>query len=88
MRGKWQDLPDEIILKILSYSEVKDLISCGQLSRRIRQISHDNTLWETANLVKKIIKTELLEMILSKRCKILNMPDSTIVGALSSNIKS
>ena len=38
MRRKWQDLPDELILKILSYSEVKDLISCGQLSKRTRNI--------------------------------------------------
>ena len=30
MRGKWQDLPDEIILKILSYSEVKDLVMWKQ----------------------------------------------------------
>ena len=34
------------------------------------------------------MKTELLEMTLSKGCKILNMSDSTIVGTLSSNIKS
>jgi hypothetical protein len=88
MRRKWQDLPDELILKILSYSEVKDLISCGQLSKRIRKISQDRYLWVTANLEKKIVKTELLEMILLKGCKVLNLSNSTIVGHLSSNIKS
>ena len=84
----FQDLPDELVLKILGYSETKDLIVYGQVSKRIRKISHDSTLWETANLVKKIIKTELLEMILSKGCKILNMSDSTIAGTLSPIIKS
>ena len=84
----FQHLPDELVLKILNYSETKDLISCGQLSRRIRQISHDGTLWETANLEKKIVKTQLLEMILDKGCKILNLSNSTIIGSLSSNIKS
>ena len=84
----FQDLPDEVVLKILGYSETKDLIFYGQVSKRIRKISRDSTLWVTANLVKKIVKTELLEMILSKGCKILNMSDSTIVGTLSSNIKS
>ena len=84
----FQDLPDELVLKILSYSETKDLISCGQLSKRIRQISHDSTLWVTANLEKKIVKTELLEMILDKGCKILNLSNSTILGNLSLNIKS
>ena len=84
----FQDLPDEIVLKILRYSETKDLISCGQVSKRIRQISRDGTLWVTANLEKKIVKTELLEMILGKGCRNLNLQHSTILGHLSSNIKS
>ena len=86
--SNFQDLPDELVLKILNYSETKDLISCGQLSRRIRQISHDGTLWETANLKKKIVKTQLLEMILGKGCKILNLSNSTIVGSLRRNMIS
>ena len=84
----FQDLPDELILKILGYSESKDLITYGQVSKRIRKISHDDTLWMTVNLVKKIVKTELLEMILSKGCKILNISNSTIVGSFSSNMES
>ena len=88
MKRKWQDLPDELILKILSYSETKDLISCGQLSKRTRNISRDRSLWVTANLEKKIVKTELIELILGKGCNILNLSNSTIVGHLSSNIKS
>ena len=83
---KWQNLPDELVLKILSYLEVKDLISCGQLSKRTRNISQDGSLWVTANLEKKIVKTELLEMILLKGCKNLNLSNSTIVGHLRSNM--
>ena len=86
--SKIQDLPDELVLKILRNSETKDLINCGQVSQRIRRISHDGSLWLTANLEKKIVKTDLLEMILSKGCKILNISNSTFVGTLSSNIKS
>ena len=41
----FQDLPDELVLKILRNSETKDLISCGQVSKRIRKISRDGTLW-------------------------------------------
>ena len=84
----FQDVPDELVLKILGYSEIKDIIIYGQVSRRLRRISHDGRLWVTANLVMKIVKTELLEMILSKGCNILNISYSTIVGNLSSNIKS
>ena len=41
----FQDLPDELVLKILGYSEIKDLITYRQVSKRIRKISHDTTLW-------------------------------------------
>ena len=84
----FQDLPDELALKILGYSETKDLIAYGQVSKRIRKISRDSTLWVSANLAKKIVNTELLEMILSKGCKVLNISHSIIVGRFSSNIKS
>ena len=83
-----QDLPDELVLKILSFSETKDLIGCGQVSKRIRRISRDGTLWETVNLENKTVKTELLEMILEKGCRNLNLCHSEILGSLSSNIKS
>ena len=84
----FQDLPDELVLKSFSYLKIKDLISCGQVSKRTRRISHDGTLWVSANLEKKVVKTELLEMILGKGCRILNLCDSTILGSLSSNMKS
>jgi hypothetical protein len=83
----FQDLPEELVLKILSYSETKHLITCGQVSKRIRRISQD-VPWRTVNLEKKIVKTELLEMILRKGCRILNLHHCTIIGRLSSNIKS
>ena len=84
----FQDLPDELILKILSYAETKDLINCGQVSKKIRRISQDATLWETANLEKKIVKTELIQMILRKGCRVLNLHQSTILGSLSSISRS
>ena len=87
VRNKFQDLPDELILKILSYLELKYLIKCGQISMRTRNISQDSSLWTTVNLKEKIVKTDLLEMILSRGCQTLNISNSTIVGSLSSNIK-
>ena len=46
----FQDLPEELILKVLSYSEPEDLIASGQVSKRFRTISHDNSLWQRVNL--------------------------------------
>ena len=77
------DLPNELILKVFSYSEPKELLSFGQLSKRIRKISHDKSLWQRVNLSKKIVKTELLEIILNKGCMSLNLSKSTILGSLS-----
>ena len=83
----FQDLPDELVLKILSYSETKDLIRCGQVSKRTRRISHDSTLWVSANFEKEIVKTELLEIVFEKGCRILRLHNSTIIGSLSSNLR-
>ena len=47
--------PDEILLKVLSYLPVKDLIPCGQVSKRIRAISHDEILWQRINLHNKVL---------------------------------
>ena len=70
----FQELPDELILNVLRNSELKDLISCGQASKRLRKISYDNSLWQRVNLSGKNVKSELIEMILKKECKTLNLP--------------
>ena len=41
-----ENLPDELILNILGYVKIQDLINCGQTSKRIRFITHDETLWQ------------------------------------------
>ena len=84
----FQDLPDEIILKVLSCSELKDLISSGQVSKRLRKISHDNSLWQKVSLAWKIVKTEFLELILNKGCKSLSLFGVTILGSLRLRQKS
>ena len=40
----FQDLPDEIILKVINYLQIYDLLRCGRVSKRIRNISHDESL--------------------------------------------
>ena len=49
-----QKLPNEIILKVFSYLETKDLIQYGHVSKRIRDICHDESLWKKINLYDKI----------------------------------
>ena len=77
------DLPDELILKVFSYTETADILRCGQLSKRIRTISNDNSLFQTVNLSGKYVKTCFLETVLHKGCKSLNLSDSSIRGNLN-----
>ena len=61
------NLPDEVTLKILSYLSMKELISCGQGAKRIRAISHDETLWRKVNLHRQpwqltTVPTEFLDI--------------------------
>lgn len=82
------DLPEELVLKVLSYSTPKDLITSGQVSKKLRRISHDNSLWQRVNISNKIVKTEFLEMILNKECKSLKIFNTAIFGSLSLHKKS
>ena len=63
------DLPDELILKVFSYTKTADILRCGQVSKRMRNISNDNSLFQTVNLSGKNVKTELLATVLNKGCK-------------------
>ena len=54
-----EDLPDEILLKIFKNLEVKDILRCGQMSKRIRAISTDESLWEKINL--RLVSFRLLK---------------------------
>ena len=77
------DLPDELILEVLSYTEIAEVLKCGQVSKRIRTISDDNSLFQTVDLSDKYVKTDLLADVLNKGCKSLNLSDSSIWGNLS-----
>ena len=88
MMSSFLDLPDELILKVLSYAETADLLRCSQVSKRIRTISNDNSLFQTVNLSNKYLKSDLLATVLNKGCKSLNLSNSFIQGELILTKKS
>ena len=45
-----EDLPEEIILKILGQVNIRDLFRCSFINKKIRRIAHDKSLWEKMNL--------------------------------------
>ena len=68
-----EDLPNELLLKILSYLNINSIISCGLLSKRIRFISHDVSLWQKINIYQKTVPTKFLKFVMKNGCKYLSL---------------
>ena len=77
-----KDLPNEIITKLLSYLEARDLFFFGHLSTRTRAISRDKALWQKVTVYNKTLKTEFLEFMLRRGCKSLKLIDVQLIGSL------
>ena len=85
-----ENLPNEILLRIFDYlnPKIKELLLFGQVSRRIRSIAHDQSLWQNMNLFpRRIVPVGLLQLILENGCKRINT-SSQIVGTLTLNQES
>ena len=79
--SQFHDLPNEIILKVLSYLEVKELLCCSQTSKRIRAVCRDETLYQKIDLNGKKVQTRFLEKIINKGCKDLNLIGALLKGS-------
>ena len=78
----FEELPNELLLKILSFLEITNLLKCSQASKRIRIICYDDSLWQKINLSKKRVPTEFLQKVIGYGCKSLNLNEAKIVGTL------
>jgi hypothetical protein len=78
-------LPNEVLLKIVDYLQVRDLLRCGQTCRKIRAVVHDESLWKKVNFFScSRVPTGLLQLILEHGCEYLNIGDQ-LFGDLSLN---
>ena len=73
-----ETLPNEILLKVLSYLEIEGIIHCSQVSKRIREISCEEILWQKINLYKNLVPINFLSMILNRGCKYLSLNKATV----------
>ena len=48
--ASFQDLPDEILLKVINYLDINKRIKFGEVSKRMKDISCDKSLWQNMNL--------------------------------------
>ena len=78
-----QNVPNEILLKIVDYLHIGDLLRFGQTCRRMRAVVHKESIWEKVNFsYNSLVPTGLLQLILELGCEYLNISDQ-IVGELT-----
>ena len=72
-----EDLPDEIVLKIFSSVNIRDLFRCMAVNKKISEIANDQTLWNIIHLngnnFVNDLPAELLPQILKKGCQYLSL---------------
>ena len=68
-----EDLPDEMILKILENLDMKSLANCVTVSKRIRAICKDVTTFQKINLFEREVPTGFVQLVLNSGCKYLCM---------------
>ena len=61
-------LPEEIILKILSYLKIQELLRVSHFSKNIRRICHDKSLWKIVDLSEQKVKAKVIKAVLQNDC--------------------
>ena len=84
--SNFEDLPNEIILKILLYLKKLELFQIARVSKRFYEICQNELLWQNMNLSDQTITTKSLEYFLSKGCKYLSLQGAYLDG--NSNIQT
>ena len=75
-----QDLPDEIILKVINYLAINKRVKFGEVSKRMRAISCDKTLWQKMNVSRDgpscyeiDIPTNFVKTVIENGCQYLSL---------------
>ena len=78
-----QDLPDEIILRILKLLNKKDLSQVAKASKRTLAIAKDFSLWQRVSFWRKKVTTSFLQEVINRGCKFLSLHDAELKGSLN-----
>ena len=75
------DLPDEVILRILYFLDMKELLLFGQASKRHRAIANDESLWLKLNHLDKKVPYDFIEKAAAENgCQYLSLAYSDILN--------
>ena len=80
-------LPDEVLVKIFEYLDLRDISRCAQVSKQMNRISQDSSVWksrEKLSIYDKKVPTEFLTYVLSKGIKALSLSGCKILPPKSS----
>ena len=77
----FENLPEEIILKVLSYLNIRNLICCGLLSMKIRRLSLDESLWQKIILFEQQnVTANFIIIAINRGCKYLSLHSTRLLG--------
>ena len=82
----FEDLPDEILLKIVSLLNIKGVLQWGKVSKRLRAISNDKCLWFKLNLSGREVPYGFIEKAIQNGCEYLNLSYSCVHGGEKSEV--
>ena len=75
-------LSDEVILRVFTNLETRNLIQCSLVSKRFRNISCDISLWQKLDFSDMKLSTQLLKIILNRGCMDLDLNSAELTGNL------
>ena len=81
-----EGLPDEIILKILSLLDVEEVLLCGQVSKRLRAISNDQSLWLNLDLFLREVPYGIIEKAVKNGCEYMKLDFHSLRGGKKSEV--
>ena len=79
----FDDLPEEVLLKICAYLSLQSLICCSGVSKRARRVCHDESLWQKINMYGKEVPSEFIKQTLANGCTYLSLQEAQIKGTLA-----
>jgi hypothetical protein len=77
---QFEDLPDEVILKSLGFLDLKELFFCGQVSKRLRSIANDESLWLKLNFCNRKVPYDFIEKAAGNGCQYLSLSFCGLLG--------
>ena len=82
-----EDLPDEMLEKVFSNLKIGDLIHCGHVSKRLRNIWNIESLWQSVELNENWrlgreikVQTDFIIFLLDKGCQYLDLQEVELTG--------